>query len=514
MILQSQNKQRKYKTGKLLPLIENAIIKTLSKEKVNVFLETNEIEPVLSLIFVNEKEMKKLNSEFRCIDSVTDVLSFPQIDTVKVISKVSSEDIFVDENGRKKVLLGDIVICPEKAEKQAIGLGQTLEYEIVFLSVHSVLHLLGYDHIASKDEIKMIKRQKDIMNEIGTEQNKRGIMIDTNNINQKRIPFRSGYAAIIGRPNVGKSLLLNKLSGIRVAIVSPKPQTTRHNIRAILDEPDAQIIFVDTPGMHKPKTKLGEYMVDCAYNALNDADILILMIDATSPKITETEKNCCEIALKFKKQIILLINKVDLIPKEDLLPIIERYTKLYEFDAIIPISARTKDGLEILKEEIIIRLPEGPRYFPIDSITDQTERTIVSELIREQLLLLTSDEIPHGTAVEIESFEERYNPADVNVSDKGAYTEEDDITDKEIELEDDQETRNFVRINAVIYCDKESHKRILIGKNGEMIKRIGSRARMQIEQMLQCKVYIELFVKVREDWRNNIPILGNLGYKK
>ncbi|MHB1485283.1 MAG: GTPase Era [Saccharofermentanales bacterium] len=325
-----------------------------------------------------------------------------------------------------------------------------------------------------------------------------------NNINKpENEKFKSGYVAIIGRPNVGKSALLNKLSGMRVAIVSPKPQTTRHNIRAILDEPNAQIIFVDTPGLHKPKTKLGEYMVDCAYNALNDSDILILMIDATSPKITETEKNCCEIAQKFKKQIILIINKVDLISKEELLPIFDRYIKLYDFDTIIPISVKKNDGLDILKEEIIKRLPEGPQYFPEDSITDQTERTIVSELIREQLLLLTSDEIPHGTAVEIEAFEERYKSADEDSTDGDAETDE-----------NDQESRDFVRINAVIYCDKESHKRILIGKNGEMIKRIGSRARTQIELMLQCKVYLELYVKVREDWRNSIPILGNLGYKK
>jgi len=301
--------------------------------------------------------------------------------------------------------------------------------------------------------------------------------------------FLSGYVAIIGRPNVGKSTLLNQLSGIRVAIVSPKPQTTRFNIRAILDEPDAQIIFIDTPGMHKPKTKLGEYMVDAAFNALNDADVLVLMIDATAPKITDIEKSCCEKAKTLHKPLILLINKVDLISKEELFPIIERFNNIYPFETIIPISVKKSDGLDILKDEIKKRLPEGPQYFPPDSITDQTERAIASELIREQILRLTNEEIPHGTAVEIELFEERFD-------------------------EEDQENRIFVKIQAVIYCEKDSHKRILIGKNGEMIKRIGTQSRRQIEAMLQCKIYLELYVKVREDWRNRNPILNNLGFKE
>lgn len=307
-------------------------------------------------------------------------------------------------------------------------------------------------------------------------------------MNQPENPvFYSGFVAIVGRPNVGKSTLLNSLSGIRLAIVSPKPQTTRHNIRAILDEPDAQIVFIDTPGIHKPKTKLGEFMVDSAYNALNDADVIVLMIDATSPVISDTEKNCCEKAKKFKKPLLLLINKVDLITKEELLPIIERFMNFYPFETVIPISVKKEDGLEIIKSEIKKRLPEGPRYFPTDSITDQTERKITAELIREQILRFTSEEIPHGTAVEIEAFEEEY---------------------------DETEERTFVRIQAVIYCEKESHKRILIGKKGEMIKRIGTFARKRIEEMIQCKSFLEIHVKVREDWRNKNTILEDLGYKK
>ncbi len=390
----------------------------------------------------------------------------------------------------------------------------------------------------------------------------------------KNNKFLSGYVAIIGRPNVGKSTLLNQLSGIRVAIVSPKPQTTRHNIRAIIDEPDAQIIFIDTPGMHKPKTKLGEYMVDAAFNALNDADVLVLMIDATAPKITDIEKSCCDKAEKLKKPLILLINKVDLISKEELFPIMDRFSKIYPFDTIIPISVKKQDGLDILKEEIKKRLSEGPQYFPVNSITDQTERAIAAELIREQILRLTNEEIPHGTAVEIESFEERFVDGEIDAkakanthleaeasqeeaekdlkkerqeeqeeireektvqkeenefiddgdeagdedefyddSNEDAYDENEEEDAEDERMEEEQKERTFVKIQAVIYCERDSHKRILIGKNGEMIKRIGMQSRRQIEEMLQCKIYLELYVKVREDWRNRNPILNNLGYK-
>lgn len=452
--------------------------------------------------------------------------------------------------------------------------------------------------------------QTNINNQIN-EGNQKDSNTQTNSGEIAKEKFISGYVAIIGRPNVGKSTLLNQLSGIRVAIVSPKPQTTRHNIRAIIDEPNAQIIFIDTPGMHKPKTKLGEYMVDSAYNALNDADVLVLMIDATAPKITDIEKSCCEKAEKFKKPLILLINKVDLISKEELFPIMDRFMKIYQFDAIIPISVKKQDGLDIVKNEIKKRLHEGPQYFPVDSITDQTERTIAAELIREQILRMTNEEIPHGTAVEIELFEERFADAeksnstnvDIKIVEKssknikesettddeslnketlindsieknnvplkerkikdeniisadkdkeneasdedfifedeeddedefgddvdedgnedGNEDENDDIegdSDDNDDIEEDEEDdetgeRNFVKIQAVIYCEKDSHKRILIGKKGEMIKRIGTQARRQIEEMLQCKVYLELHVKVREDWRNRNPILNNLGYK-
>jgi len=300
--------------------------------------------------------------------------------------------------------------------------------------------------------------------------------------------FKSGFVAIAGRPNSGKSTLLNTLSGMRLAIVSPKPQTTRHNIRLILNDENYQIIFTDTPGIHLPKNKLGKRMQESVTLALKDADIILLMIDATKPDITQIETGCCDFAKENSKKIVLLINKIDLISKEYVLPLITKYSQSFEFDSIVPISVKKSDGLDLLKKEIVRLLPIGPKYYPDDVFTDQTERLISSELIREQILKFTSQEIPHGTAVEIDKFE-----------------------DGDMENENGKE---IVVINASIYCEKDSHKKMLIGKNGEMIKRIGTNARREIENLIQKKVFLDLHVKVRKDWRNNYTILKNLGFDK
>lgn len=312
--------------------------------------------------------------------------------------------------------------------------------------------------------------------------------------------MHSGFVSLIGRPNVGKSTLLNKLAGIRLAITSPKPQTTRQVVRAIIDDEDSQIVFLDTPGMHKPRTRLGDYMVHAASTALADGDIVLLLVDAekaTGKKairgVPAIEAEILEKAGRMKKQVILVLNKVDKVAKEDLLPLMAGYASAFDFAAIMPVSAKNGDGLEDLVKIIRKMLPEGPRYYPVDSLTDQTERDLSAELIREQILFLTSEEIPHGTAVEIESFEA--------------------LADGKTLPEDSAIERELVRINAVIYCDKDSHKGILIGHHGSMLKNIGSRARAQIEAMLDCPCYLELHVKVRDDWRNRNGILRNLGYE-
>ena len=305
--------------------------------------------------------------------------------------------------------------------------------------------------------------------------------------------FCSGFISLIGRPNVGKSTLLNQLAGMQLAITSPKPQTTRNLIRAIVNDEQSQMVFLDTPGMHQPKTKLGNSMKSAIQSALHQSDIIVLLIDAkaaTGPKayrgIPRIEADLLSRIFAMSIPVILLFNKIDHINKEDLLPLINLYGGRFSFSAIIPISARTGDGLSQLKDQLRQLLPQGPRLFPLDMTTDQTERSLSAELIREQILYNTEKEIPHGTAVDIEEFLEKTDP--------------------------ETEERLRVDLHAVIYCEKASHKGIIIGKNGSMLKQIGTEARKRIEQMLGCPCYLELFVKVREDWRNRPGILHNLGY--
>lgn len=291
--------------------------------------------------------------------------------------------------------------------------------------------------------------------------------------------FKSGFAAIIGMPNVGKSTLLNLIAGQKIAIISNKPQTTRNKILAIHTTDNYQIVFTDTPGIHKPHNKLGEFMVKVANESMNEMDVVLFVVDATRP-INEMEK---EIALNIDKTgvpAILVINKVDAVKKEDLLPIIADYSSLHEFSSIIPLSAKTGDGAELLLKDIEDLLPEGPMFYYEDMVTDQPEKQIAAEIIREKMLWLLDKEVPHGIAIEIEKM---------------------------------QELPDITKIYAVIYCEKGSHKGIVIGKNGEMLKKIGQKARADIEEMLDKKVYLELWVRVKNDWRNSDRMIKNFGYE-
>ena len=292
--------------------------------------------------------------------------------------------------------------------------------------------------------------------------------------------FKSGFITIVGRPNVGKSTLLNALTGEKIAIVSNKPQTTRSKILTILTDDDSQIIFVDTPGVHAPRTKLGEYMNKVVTDAVDGVDAVLFVTEATS-KLQNNEKEILEGLFAKKIPVILIINKADTVKnKEDMLALIADATSLGEFASIIPISALKKDGIKTVLDEIKSLLPLGPMYYPDDMITDQTEREIVAEIIREKMLRLLDKEVPHGTAVEIE------------------YMKEGDT---------------LTKIGAVIFCEKASHKGIIIGKGGEMLKRIGSYSRSDIEKLLDKKVFLELWVKVKEDWRNSNFLLKEFGYQ-
>jgi GTP-binding protein Era len=293
--------------------------------------------------------------------------------------------------------------------------------------------------------------------------------------------YKSGFITIIGNPSVGKSTLINALIGEKIAITSNKPQTTRKSIKGIITTDEYQIIFIDTPGVNKTKNKLGKLMNKNIDDSICDADIVITVLDAT--KLNDNEMLLGKLQ-KVKVPSILLLNKIDKIKdKSKILNIIEEYRKLYNFDEIIPVSAVTKEGLERLIEEVTKRLPYGPCFFPEDIITDSSEKTIVEEIIREKALELLEDEVPHGIAVNIEKMKKR--------------------TGKEI-----------TDITATIYCEKESHKGIIIGKGGKMLKEIGSCARADIEKFIKMKVFLEIWVKVRNDWRNNETELKRLKFSE
>lgn len=290
----------------------------------------------------------------------------------------------------------------------------------------------------------------------------------------------SGFAAIVGRPNVGKSTLTNHLIGEKIAIMSDRPQTTRNKIMCIMNTDNAQIMFLDTPGIHKPHHKLGEYMVRTAENTLKEVDVILFVVDA-SEKRGAGEEYITELLQKVKTPVILVVNKIDkLQDKDKLFRIIDSYSKTYDFAAIVPVSALEDEEFPGLVAEITKHLPEGPAYFPDDMITDQPERVIAAEMIREKILLLTRDEIPHSIAVEVEEFKERDN--------------------------DD------VYIRATIFVERDSQKGIVIGAKGSLLKKIGQQARVDIEVLLGCKVFLDLWVKVKADWRNKDKALKQFGY--
>ena len=290
--------------------------------------------------------------------------------------------------------------------------------------------------------------------------------------------FKSGFITVIGRPNVGKSTLINALVGEKIAAVSDKPNTTRNRILGIRTLPDAQLIFLDTPGIHKARGKLGKAMVQTAMGAVQEADVILMMVEVKEP----FGRGDTFIIGNLSKQAILAINKIDTIKKNELLPVLEASKEFEEkFSDIIPISAMNADGTQELLDTIVKYLPEGPKYFPDDMYTDQPERFLVAELIREKIFRLTQKEIPYQTAVVIEAFEE-------------------------------EPQRNLINISAVIYVQRQNHKGIIIGKKGEMLKEVGSLARTDIERILGAKVYLELWVKVKEKWSERDNLIREFGY--
>lgn len=301
--------------------------------------------------------------------------------------------------------------------------------------------------------------------------------MENNAVGEKE--FRSGYVSIIGRPNVGKSTLLNAILGEKIAIVTPKPQTTRNRIIGIHTLPYSQTIFLDTPGIHAPKHRFGEAMMKIVRESFGEVDIILFMAEPRLPR--DGERSILVMMEKTRVPVFLLINKIDTKRKSALLPVIEIYQNLYPFREIIPVSALRRDGLKLLEEKIYEYLPPGPKYYPDDLVTDQVERFMVAELIREKIMMMTHEELPHAVAVEVVQWNERAD--------------------------------GMIAVSCNIYIEREGQKAIIIGKGGRMLKAIGTAARVEIEKLLNARIFLELWVKVKKDWRNDDRILQELGYR-
>ncbi|MBP5463329.1 MAG: GTPase Era [Lachnospiraceae bacterium] len=299
--------------------------------------------------------------------------------------------------------------------------------------------------------------------------------------NANKTAFRSGFVALIGRPNVGKSTLMNRLIGQKIAITSNKPQTTRNQIRTVFTDERGQIIFLDTPGIHKARNKLGEYMAEVTENTLRDVDLILWLVEP-SDYIGAGEQAIIERLSGISTPVMLVINKIDKVKKEDILRFIDAYRKALDFAAIVPVSALKGENTDDLTDTIFAYLPEGPQYYDADTITDQPERQIAAEMIREKALRDLEDEIPHGVAVLIDRMKER-------------------------------EGGTLIDIDATIVCERESHKGIIIGKQGAMLKKIGTEARRDIEMMTGTKINLKLWVKVKENWRDSDVLIRNYGYR-
>ena len=418
----------------------------------------------VNLTFVGESKIQELNRETRGKDAVTDVLTYPYTN-IKPNESLNVNDYMLDidpEDGT--LLIGDIYICMSRARQQAKEFKHSLIREVSFLLCHGMLHILGYDHIEKKDAILMEREQDEIMSACGI---------------GREISFKSGFVTILGETNTGKSTLMNALVGERVSIVTPKTQTTRENIKGIYNDCESQIVFVDTPGYHKRATKVDEEMDKQIKDATLDTEIILMLIDAKKPLLPQYDAIIKKVNSTAKK--ILLINKIDERTYEMLYPQLAVLNTSAQVDEILPISAKTGRNLDVLIDMIKKYLPTYDyemQFYPVDEYTDKNLRHICAEVIREKALLFLDDEVPHGVFVETTQFVEDSVP---------------------------------VQISADVYCEKENHKAIILGKGGEMIKKISTASRKSIEHLLGQHINLELFVKVKPNWRNNIKDIEAFG---
>ena len=457
------------------PLLTRVITAALEAEGVKIPCSVD-------VLLTNDEGIREINLEQREIDAATDVLSFPMLElTPGTPPDGTGEDEEDPETGLCP--LGDMVISVERAKAQAAEFGHSVERELAYLTVHSVLHLLGYDHLdEGPEKARMRAREEAILEGIGVTRDQFDETLDAPLAPDmpEEVPVkRCGMVTLCGRPNVGKSTLTNALVGEKVAIVSNKPQTTRNRICGVLTRGEDQFVFLDTPGLHRAANRLGDYMVGVVKKSVADVDAVLLLVEPIA-NVGGPERELIEQIKKLNVPSVLLINKIDTVEKPQLLAVMEAYHQVHEFTAIVPISAKRRDGLEELLDLLSGFLPEGPQLFPRDAVTDQPERQICAEIVREKLLYCLDKEIPHGTAVEVTKFSEREN--------------------------------GILDLHVTIYCEKASHKGIIIGKQGTMLKKISTMAREDVERFMGTKVYLETWVKVKENWRDNLNLIRNLGF--
>ncbi len=457
------------------PLLTRVITAALEAEGVKIPCSVD-------VLLTNDEGIREINLEQREIDAATDVLSFPMLElTPGTPPDGTGEDEEDPETGLCP--LGDMVISVERAKAQAAEFGHSVERELAYLTVHSVLHLLGYDHLdEGPEKARMRAREEAILEGIGVTRDQFDETLNAPLAPDmpEEVPVkRCGMVTLCGRPNVGKSTLTNALVGEKVAIVSNKPQTTRNRICGVLTRGEDQFVFLDTPGLHRAANRLGDYMVGVVKKSVADVDAVLLLVEPIA-NVGGPERELIEQIKKLNVPSVLVINKIDTVEKPQLLAVMEAYHQVHEFTAIVPISAKRRDGLEELLDLLSGFLPEGPQLFPRDAVTDQPERQICAEIVREKLLYCLDKEIPHGTAVEVTKFSEREN--------------------------------GILDLHVTIYCEKASHKGIIIGKQGTMLKKISTMAREDVERFMGTKVYLETWVKVKENWRDNLNLIRNLGF--
>lgn len=441
-------------------------------ERLDFFPEDADVE----VSFVTPEEIRELNRERRGADRVTDVLSFQSIPDIAL--PLIKEAYPADINGEDgSVILGEIMICEEEAVRQAEEYGHSEEREIGFLFCHGLLHLLGFDHEEEDGEREMNSLCEEILSSVGLEREG----AKTEDSTAEREDFKSGFVAVMGRPNAGKSTLVNTVVGEKVAIVSWKPQTTRNKILGIYNEKNCQIVFIDTPGLHKPKNSLGTYMMRTASAALDGVDCVVYVVDCEKG-YDEKDKSNIVGYVGAGHKVIVAVNKVDHVLKEKVFEILTELSKLEKLAAVVPVSALRGRNIRPLKDEIKKLLTDNIKYFDDEQFTDRNMRFMAAEIIREKALRLLDKEVPYGIGVDIREYKTR---------DSG-----------------------IIDVNADIICEKAAHKPIILGKGGAMIKRIATYARQDLEKMAGSKIFLTLFVRVKDDWRESDAVMRELGYDR